>query len=76
MKDIPLWITELDADELKFIHNFVQASGSQKELAPSNGVSSPTVRSRLNNVIEKIKVSEENREDPNEKLIKRLAIEG
>ena len=76
MKDIPLWITELEADELKFIRNFVLASGSLKEMAQSYGVSYPTVRSRLNNVIEKIKISEENREDPYEKLIKRLAIEG
>ena len=45
-------------------------------MAQSSGVSYPTVRSRLNNVIEKIKISEENREDPYEKLIKRLAIEG
>ena len=76
MKDIPLWITELEADELKFIRNFVLASGSLKEMASSYGVSYPTVRSRLNNVIEKIKISEENQEDPYEKLIKRLAIEG
>ena len=45
-------------------------------MAQSYGVSYPTVRSRLNNVIEKIKISEENQEDPYEKLIKRLAIEG
>ena len=32
MKDIPLWITELEADELKFIRNFVLASGSLKEM--------------------------------------------
>ena len=76
MKDIPLWITELEADELKFIRNFVLASGSLKEMAQSYGVSYPTVRSRLNNVIEKIKICEENQEDPYEKLIKRLAIEG
>ena len=76
MKDIPLWITELEADELKFIRNFVLASGSLKEMAQSYGVSYPTVRSRLNSVIEKIKISEENQEDPYEKLIKRLAIEG
>ena len=75
-KDIPLWITELETDELKFIRNFVLASGSLKEMAQSYGVSYPTVRSRLNSVIEKIKISEENQEDPYEKLIKRLAIEG
>ena len=39
MKDIPLWITELEADELKFIRNFVLASGSLKEIAQSYGVS-------------------------------------
>ena len=76
MKDIPLWITELEPDELKFIRKFVLSSGSLKEVAQSYGVSYPTVRSRLNSVIDKIKISEENQEDPYEKLIKRLAIEG
>lgn len=76
MKEVPVWITELEDDELQFIKRFVLASGSLKEMADIYGVTYPTVRNRLNHVIEKVKMSEVNREDPYEKLIKRLAIEG
>lgn len=76
MKEIPLWVTGLEEDELKFIRNFVLASGSLKEMADIYGVTYPTVRSRLNHVIGKIKMSEENQPDPYESLIKRLTIEG
>lgn len=76
MKEVPLWIAELEEDELKFIRNFVLSSGSLKEMADIYGVTYPTVRARLNHVIEKVKLSEANREDPYEKLIKKLAIEG
>ena len=76
MKEVPVWITELEDDELQFIKRFVLASGSLKEMADIYGVTYPTVRNRLNHVIEKVKFSEANREDPYEKLIKRLALEG
>ena len=76
MKEVPVWITELEEDELTFIKRFVLASGSLKEMAVVYGVTYPTVRARLNHVIEKIKLSDANREDPYEKLIKRFAIEG
>lgn len=76
MKEVPMWISELEEDELKFIKRFVLASGSLKEMAQLYDVTYPTVRSRLNNIIEKVKMSEEKREDPYEKLIKKLAIEG
>lgn len=76
MKEVPAWITELEEDELQFIKRFVLASGSLKEMASAYGVTYPTVRSRLNHVIEKVKMSDANQEDPYEKLIKRLAIEG
>lgn len=76
MKEVPLWITELEEDELKFIKNFVLVSGSLKDMADIYGVTYPTVRSRLNHVIEKVKMSEENRADPYEKLIKKLAMDG
>lgn len=76
MKEVPTWITELEEDELQFIKRFLLASGSLKEMASVYGVTYPTVRSRLNHVIEKVKMTEANREDPYEKLIKRLAIEG
>lgn len=76
MKEVPLWITELEEDELKFIRNFILSSGSLKEMADIYGVTYPTVRARLNHIIEKVKASEENQGDGYEKLIKKLAIEG
>lgn len=76
VKEIPVWITELEEDELTFIKRFVLASGSLKEMADIYGVTYPTVRSRLNHVIEKVKLSEQNKGDPYEKLIKKLTVEG
>jgi hypothetical protein len=50
------WIRLLDADDLAFLKRFVLASGSQKELAQTYGVSYPTIRLRLTRLIEKIRV--------------------
>ena len=75
MKNIPNWMNELEEDELNFIKKFVLASGSLKEMAEIYKVTYPTVRSRLNQVIEKIKMAEEKKEDPYVKLIKKLALE-
>jgi len=76
MKEVPVWITELEDDELQFIKRFVLASGSLKEMADIYGVTYPTVRNRLNHIINKVKLSEETREDPYVSLIKRMVIEG
>lgn len=75
MKSIPDWMTELETDELNFIKKFILASGSLKEMAEIYKVTYPTVRVRLNNIIEKIKMAEEKKEDPYVKLIKKLALE-
>ena len=76
MKEVPLWITELEADEVQFIKRFILASGSLKEMADIYGVTYPTVRNRLNNIIGKVTLSEEKQGDEYEKLIKKLAVEG
>jgi len=75
VKEIPVWITELEQDELNFIKKFVLASGSLKEIADIYQVTYPTVRNRLNRIIEKVRLAEENQEDPYIKLIKKLALE-
>lgn len=75
MKNMPNWMAELETDELSFIKKFVLASGSLKEMAKIYKVTYPTVRGRLNHIIEKIKMAEENREDPYVKLIKKLTLE-
>ncbi len=45
----------LDAQELEFITRFVLASGSLKEVARQYGVSYPTLRGRLDKLIEKLR---------------------
>ena len=76
MKEVPMWISELETDELQFIKRFVLASGSLKEMADIYGVTYPTVRSRLNSIISKISSSEEKREDAYVTLIKKMAMDG
>lgn len=76
MKEIPLWLTALEDDELRFIKRFVLSSGSLKEMADVYGVTYPTVRSRLNGIIGKMKQAEEKHEDAYVALIKRMAMEG
>jgi hypothetical protein len=50
------WVRLLDAEDLAFLKRFVLASGSQKELAQTYGVSYPTIRLRLTRLIEKVRV--------------------
>lgn len=76
MKEVPMWISELEADELQFIKRFVLASGSLKEMADIYGVTYPTVRSRLNGIIAKVSSSEEKQEEPYVSLIKKMAMDG
>jgi hypothetical protein len=51
-------LTSLTNNDQEFILEFVKASGSLKEMAKILGVSYPTVRNRLDDVIEKLKQSE------------------
>ena len=53
---IPKWIENLDDEDTAFVRRFILASGSLKELARVYGVSYPTVRLRLDRLIEKVKV--------------------
>jgi len=46
----------LDEEDLSFIKRFVLASGSLKEMARIYSISYPTVRLRLDRLIEKMKV--------------------
>ena len=50
------WIDFISEEDLAFIKRFVLASGSLKEMAKAYGISYPTVRLRLDRLIEKIKV--------------------
>lgn len=56
------WIDYLDEEDLVFIKRFILASGSLKALAKNYGISYPTVRLRLDRLIEKVKILEQNLE--------------
>ena len=49
------WTDLLEADELSFVRRFVLSSGSLKEMAGEYGVSYPTIRQRLDELIAKIR---------------------
>ena len=50
------WTDSLDDEELAFVRHFVRASGSLKDLATRYGVSYPTVRSRMDRLIQKMEI--------------------
>jgi hypothetical protein len=50
------WIDALEDEDVSFIKRFVLASGSLKELANVYGISYPTIRLRLDRLIEKVKL--------------------
>jgi hypothetical protein len=52
----PRWVDALDDEDISFIKRFVLASGSLKELATVYGISYPTIRLRLDRLIEKVKL--------------------
>ena len=71
---IPEWMAELDEEDVSFIRNFLLCSGSLKEVAGRYRVSYPTVRLRLDRLIQKIQLSQQAAEEPYVALIKRLAV--
>ena len=50
------WIEHLTDEDLAFVKRFVLASGSLKDVAKAYGISYPTVRLRLDRLIQKIKI--------------------
>ena len=75
MTNIPSWVAELEDKDLAFVKKFILASGSLKEVASVYGVSYPTVRLRLDRLIQKIKLGETAEADPYVTLVKRLAVD-
>ncbi len=75
MTMLPPWMAGLDEQELTFVKRFLLASGSLKEVAAQYGVSYPTVRLRLDRLIQKIRLSDTAEADPYVALVKRLAVD-
>ena len=72
---IPQWLLALEPEDVTFLKNFVLKSGSLKEIARLYGVSYPTVRLRLDKLIQKIELSDQQKEAPFSAFIKGLAVD-
>ncbi len=64
--DLPPLAT-LCADDQAFVLEFIKTSGSLKDMAGLLGLSYPTVRNRLDEIIERIKTAESPKKDSKEK---------
>lgn len=72
---MPDWMEDLETEDVVFIKNFVLMSGSLKEIAKYYGVTYPTVRLRLDKLIQKIEIRENTDNSSYVSLIKRLALD-
>lgn len=75
IKDVPGWILSLDEEDLEFIKKFVMQSGSLKKIAKIYDVSYPTVRIKLDRLIEKIKLNDDTDNEEFIQFIKKLSID-
>lgn len=74
---LPRWVRELSADELRFIERLVLNSGSLKALAAEYGVSYPTLRNRLDGLIDRLRQVEDNPADgPLKARIRQMVRDG
>jgi len=71
---VPEWMQGLEDEDLAFIKKFLLASGSLKEMAKLYDVTYPTVRLRLDKLIQKIKISDDTSAEPYIALIKRMVV--
>lgn len=72
---IPEWMANLEEEDMVFIKKFLLSSGSLKEMARQYGVTYPTVRLRLDRLIQKIQLGDQAEGEPYIALIKRLALQ-
>lgn len=72
---IPNWILALEQEDVAFLKNFVLKSGSLKEISKLYDVSYPTVRLRLDKLIQKIEMNDKQEEEPFPTFIKGLAVD-
>lgn len=73
-EDLPNWLIHLEIEDIVFIKKLVLASGSLKELAKEYEITYPTIRIRMDKLIEKIKLYDKAEVDPYIETIKLLAL--
>lgn len=75
INEMPNWLAGLEDEDVNFIRNFVLASGSLKEIAQIYDVTYPTIRLRLDKLIQKIRINESEANESYIALIKKLAVD-
>ena len=76
-QNLPAWLAGMNEEDLGFVRRFLLASGSLKQMAEEYGISYPTVRLRLDRLIEKIKLYEAHiKKDSFETLLRSTHIDG
>ncbi|QIH77108.1 DUF2089 family protein [Macrococcoides canis] len=73
--ELPDWLLKLDKEDIEFMKNFVLESGSLKSIAKMYDVSYPTVRIRLNALIQKIELASQEENSGLVNYVKSLAID-
>lgn len=73
-RDLPAWVLRLDDSDLNLIRRFVLASGSLKQLARDYDVSYPTIRNRIDALIERLELLDANAGDDALEAKIRLAV--
>jgi hypothetical protein len=76
IQNVPDWMRNLEEEDVAFIRKFLLASGSLKDMAAQYNVTYPTVRLRLDKLIQKIQLDDAPDEDPYITIVKRLAVNG
>jgi hypothetical protein len=75
-KRLPGWLAMLDDEDVQFLRRFLLSSGSLKDLAAEYGVSYPTVRGRLDRLIDKVKAAEDPKiQDPFERKVRMMVAD-
>lgn len=75
IKIVPDWMVNLEDEDVVFIKKFILSSGSLKEMAKEYKVTYPTVRLRLDKVIQKIEIEDRVEDNSYISLIKRYAVD-
>jgi hypothetical protein len=76
-QDFPAWLVHIEEEDRQFVKRLVLTSGSLRQLAAEYGVSYPTIRLRLDRVIDRIRLVDElPSDDPFEVKIRLLVANG
>ncbi len=73
-EDLPNWLIHLEIEDIAFIKKLILSSGSLKELAKEYEITYPTIRIRMDKLIDKVKLYDKPEVDPYIETIKLLAL--